>query len=77
MPNGLQVFLSFNSRDREKVRAVRRFLDQRGIATFFDEQNLDLIVSTFRFVLNLIEEVIFDGKQWVDSLSFDTIVSNP
>ena len=34
------VFMSYNSRDRDKVRAVDGFLKQRGLVSFFDQQNL-------------------------------------
>jgi len=40
MPDAVRLFLSYNSRDREKVRHVHRFLTERGIPTFFDQQNL-------------------------------------
>ena len=40
MPSVPKLFMSFNSRDRDRVRAVQRFLAERGVATFFDEQNL-------------------------------------
>ncbi|HYN90117.1 MAG TPA: toll/interleukin-1 receptor domain-containing protein, partial [Ardenticatenaceae bacterium] len=33
-------FLSYHSPDREAVQTVRRFLEARGIATFFDRENL-------------------------------------
>jgi energy-coupling factor transporter ATP-binding protein EcfA2 len=40
MPSTKPLFLSFNSQDRAKVRAVHGSLKQRGVDTFFDEQNL-------------------------------------
>ena len=40
MPNANHLFLSYSSRDRDKVRAVHRYLSERGITTFFDQQNL-------------------------------------
>jgi formylglycine-generating enzyme required for sulfatase activity/energy-coupling factor transporter ATP-binding protein EcfA2 len=40
MPNAKRLFLSFNSQDREKVRTVHGLLKDRGVATFFDEQDL-------------------------------------
>ncbi|MGH8586847.1 MAG: TIR domain-containing protein, partial [Gammaproteobacteria bacterium] len=40
MPNAHHLFLSYSSRDRDKVRAVHRYLSERGITTFFDQQNL-------------------------------------
>ena len=33
MPDAAHVFLSYNSRDRDKVRRVHRFLSERGIST--------------------------------------------
>ncbi|MGH8514098.1 MAG: TIR domain-containing protein, partial [Gammaproteobacteria bacterium] len=40
MPNANHLFLSYSSPDRDKVRAVHRYLSERGITTFFDQQNL-------------------------------------
>src|SRR5919108_2209425 len=40
MPNAGHLFLSYSSRDRDKVRAVHRYLSERGVTTFFDQQNL-------------------------------------
>lgn len=40
MSDAGHLFLSFNSRDRDKVRAIHRFLVEHGIVTFIDEQNL-------------------------------------
>jgi Novel STAND NTPase 1/TIR domain len=40
MPDSAHLFLSYNSRDRDKVRTVHRYLSERGITTFFDQQNL-------------------------------------
>ncbi|MCA1850578.1 MAG: toll/interleukin-1 receptor domain-containing protein, partial [Acidobacteria bacterium] len=40
MPNAGHLFLSYSSRDRDKVRAVHRYLSARGVTTFFDHQNL-------------------------------------
>jgi hypothetical protein len=40
MADDAPLFLSFNSENREAVRAVQKALAARGIATFFDEQNL-------------------------------------
>ena len=40
MRNANPVFLSYHSRDREKVRVVQRYLSDCGIPTFFDDQNL-------------------------------------
>lgn len=38
MPSVPKLFMSFNSRDRDRVRAVQRFLAERGVATFFEAQ---------------------------------------
>jgi TIR domain-containing protein len=40
MPNAGHLFLNYSSRDRDKVRAVHRYLSARGVTTFFDQQNL-------------------------------------
>src|SRR5919108_6500812 len=40
MPNASHLFLSYSSRDRDKVRAVHRYLSERSVTTFFDQQNL-------------------------------------
>jgi len=40
MSEASHLFLSYNSRDFDKVRRVQRFLAQRGVETFFDQQNL-------------------------------------
>jgi TIR domain len=40
MPNAGHLFLSYSSRDRDKVRAVHRYLSTRGVTMFFDQQNL-------------------------------------
>ncbi len=40
LPNANHLFLSYSSPDRDKVRAVHRYLSERGITTFFDQQNL-------------------------------------
>lgn len=36
----VQIFLSYNSRDRESVSAVRKELGDRGLATFYDQNDL-------------------------------------
>ena len=40
MTDAAHLFLSYNSHDRDKVRVVQRYLSDRGISTFFDQQNL-------------------------------------
>src|SRR5918992_260550 len=40
MPNAGHLFLSYSSRDRDKVRSVHRYLSARGATTFFDQQDL-------------------------------------
>src|SRR5919106_963057 len=40
MPNAGHLFLSYSSRDRDKVRPVHRYLSERGVTMFFDQQNL-------------------------------------
>ena len=40
MPDVSHLFLSYNSRDRDKVFRVHRYLAEQGITTFFDQQNL-------------------------------------
>ena len=40
MHDSSHLFLSYNSRDHDKVRRVYHFLAERGLATFFDQQNL-------------------------------------
>ena len=49
MEKPIDLFLSYNSRDRPEVQAVRELLEERGLTTFMD--NVDLRIGTAWFPL--------------------------
>ncbi len=40
VPDTLEIFISYNSRDFEEVCVVREYLQSRGVSSFLDRKHL-------------------------------------
>ena len=57
--NGPKVFISYNHQDKEQARAVRQFLEQKGVAVTIDEEDLDPGESIEAFINESLKKVDF------------------